>query len=342
MRSLFVAGSALLITLGLSSCGSSNSVPWVIPSTTFAYLQDTSSGTPEVAKIRHQTALAHSRASLKTHAHIAGKRAATAPSVDIQTGSRDLHIYDTSNATDTKVATGYAFENVQLSNDGTKLVFTGYDSAGYIQIYLADAKFQALTQLTTDETEHNNATISADGTKIAYDNDDGVLYTIPVTGGTPTAISTPNVYAIYPAFTPDGSKLVFTGSPDDGNATIYIVGINSTGLANLSTGIEWDGFPTVSPDGTKIVFERDTETNGSYYANIAVIGIGGETTANPATILTTNNQSWQPMSLGTKILYLSWYNNPNDNIYEMNADGSNVTRLTNTPMETCFNWWAWD
>jgi Tol biopolymer transport system component len=127
---------------------------------------------------------------------------------------------------------------------------------------------------------------------------------------------------------------------------IYSVNLSTGATQQLSMGTDFDAYPTVSADGTHVAFQRYQETNDIWGSNVAVVGITGESTSNPATIVTTDNMSWQPVYLGSKILYASdKVNDPGtyaDNIYLMNGDGSGVTRITNTTLETCFNWWAWN
>jgi Tol biopolymer transport system component len=332
-RSFTLIVSALLLTLGILSCGDSGSLfPQFRNSTSFAYLQSTSTG----ATIARPAIRSHVGTARPTHAYRTGVRAA---SVSIGAGSLNLYVMDLTVGTPTKLnPTPQEFENVQLSADGTKLVFTAFDAANpsYIQVYVADSKLQTITQLTSDASYHVSAAISADGTKIVYDNDDGTLYTIPVTGGTPTTIpNTSSVDAWGPVFTPDGKKVVFTG--DVTGSYIYSINVDGTGLTQLSKGTEWDGYPSVSADGTKIVFERDNSSEGE---DIAVMSIGGETTSSPVTMLTTTGNNWAPIYAGNKIVFLSWRNNNNyDTIYSMNADGTNPVRLTDPTLESCFNWW---
>jgi Tol biopolymer transport system component len=364
-RSVFVVALTLLVALGLSSCGSSgNSVPFASSSASFAYLLDNSSNS-DLARNHSHPALSHSHAALKARPHNSHPRAKTSTGVDIGTGSIDVHIYDTSKGTDTQLTgsgtplnQSYAFYNAQLSNDGTKLLLVAENTEGYGQIYIADAKLQTITQLTgltgSDVTSyHINAALSADGKTVAFDDWDGNLYTMPASGGTPTLVSLATLYGATPAFTPDGKSLVFTGWVKEEAANvqvaydlIYSVNLSTGATQQLSMGTDFDAYPTVSADGTHVAFQRYQETNDIWGSNVAVVGITGESTSNPATIVTTDNMSWQPVYLGSKILYASdKVNDPGtyaDNIYLMNGDGSGVTRITNTTLETCFNWWAWN
>jgi len=56
LRFFLSIASVLLITIGLSSCGGSNSAPFVTASSSFAYLQDTSTGQSETKGLRAASA----------------------------------------------------------------------------------------------------------------------------------------------------------------------------------------------------------------------------------------------------------------------------------------------
>ena len=62
-----------------------------------------------------------------------------------------------------------------------------------------------------------------------------------------------------PTWSPDGRQIAFTGTYKRAGAAIYVVNVDGTGLARLTSPrpkIE-DVAPAWSPDGTQIVFERD-------------------------------------------------------------------------------------
>jgi hypothetical protein len=60
---------------------------------------------------------------------------------------------------------------------------------------------------------------------------------------------------LSPRFSPDGSSIVFS-SDRDGNDEIYVIGVDGTGLARLTSSPGRDLDPSFSPDGSKIVFDR--------------------------------------------------------------------------------------
>jgi Tol biopolymer transport system component len=136
---------------------------------------------------------------------------------------------------------------------------------------------------------------------------------------------------VYAAFPGANGKIVFA-SNQDGTYQIYVMNADGTGQTNLTTDSAFEFSPAWSPDGSKIAFYSDQDGNTEIYAMNAD-GTG-------QTRLTTNSVSdfepaWSPD--GTKIVFISDRDQPGDcnysgncDIYVMNADGSGVTRLTNT------------
>lgn len=151
-----------------------------------------------------------------------------------------------------------------------------------------------------------------------------------------------------PAWSPDGTKIAFSGSLD-GDSDIYVINVNGAGLVNLTSGNGGqnaiDAGPTWSPDGTKIAFTSDREsspewlTNDIYVMNAAN---GGNVTNLTQTIDTAHEYypKWSPD--GTKIAYSrEWFPNRAD-IFVMNADGGNQTRLTFTNAVDYLGGWSPD
>jgi Tol biopolymer transport system component len=139
--------------------------------------------------------------------------------------------------------------------------------------------------------------------------------------------------AMQPVWSPDGTKIAFSGTPEaNPDSQIYVVNADGGGLTRLTnsnlysagqgdctnTGPQW------SPDGKQIAF--DTKIDGNW--EISVMNADG---SNPRNL--TNDPardygpSWSPD--GTKIAFISnragmyMYS-----IYVMNADGSGVYALT--------------
>jgi Tol biopolymer transport system component len=136
-------------------------------------------------------------------------------------------------------------------------------------------------------------------------------------------------------------KIAFQSWP---TSDFEIMMMNDRGqdLANISNSQSQDFIPRLSPDGKKILFAR-LEMSGNH--DIYVMNVDGTNVIN-----LTNNlafdyyPSWSPD--GTKIAFVSMRDNNfesvsnNLEIYTMNADGSQVRRLTFNNVEDNYPSWS--
>ena len=124
-----------------------------------------------------------------------------------------------------------------------------------------------------------------------------------------------------PAWSPDYKKIVFT-SNRGGSRNIFIANADMTGLMQLTSGL-WAINPSFSPDGSKIVFATATLSgNGDIWTKDLATGATRQLTTDPAA---DAGPKWSPD--GTRIAFTS-YRSGESEVYIMNADGTNQTRLT--------------
>ncbi len=129
---------------------------------------------------------------------------------------------------------------------------------------------------------------------------------------------------IYPSWSPDGTRIVFSSHIDD-NLEIYIMNADGSNPTRLTDNPAADLISTFSPDGTRIAFDSDRDGNWEIYVMKADGSNQTRLTNNPARDMFP---SW---SLdGTRIVFQS-NRDGNWEIYTMNADGSNPKRLTDNP-----------
>jgi Tol biopolymer transport system component len=204
---------------------------------------------------------------------------------------------------------------------------------------------------------------SPDGTKIAFisnRNSDFVLYTMNADGSNVQLVTdrVPNPAA--PAWSPDGTKIALSGGtpivlpPARPVVDISVVNIDGSNLVKLTNDSQANGSPTWSPDGNQIAFISNRDPDSRF--KIWVMNADGSNQRRLTDIHNVSDPrfygdstpSWSPD--GTKILFVG---SRDDNgaincevvsclqVYVMNADGTNETRLTNDFNETGYRWPRW-
>jgi Tol biopolymer transport system component len=119
------------------------------------------------------------------------------------------------------------------------------------------------------------------------------IYTVKQNGQAVVQLTTHPAADQFPSWSADGMKIAFT-SLRDGNGEIYVMNADGSSQERVTDNSFYDEGPVFSPDGTKIAFASTRD------APIAC----------PSTF---RNAACTPYT----------------EVYVMNADGSNVTRLTN-------------
>jgi Tol biopolymer transport system component len=125
---------------------------------------------------------------------------------------------------------------------------------------------------------------------------------------------------------PKNGKIAFSRLQEGQGFDIYSVDPDGSSLRQLTNNVKWADHPAWSPDGTKIAF-------GSL-GHIRVMGADGSNLRRLTPIKSEvpySGPSWLPD--GTKLAFIM-KNDPKvygSDIYTMDVDGSNITRITNSP-----------
>jgi TolB protein len=169
------------------------------------------------------------------------------------------------------------------------------------ELYLFEKGSSSPKQITDDPALDYDPTFSPDGKWIVFCSErsgNPDLYAIDVDlRAAPKPLTRGAFMEAAPTFTPDGKSLLFV-SDRDGNADIFIMPLSPDDPAagdkatNLTKNASGDFRPAVSPDGKKVAFSSDRDT-----------------------WLETINDRSAPIRC---------------EIYLMNIDGSNMSRLTNS------------
>ncbi len=106
--------------------------------------------------------------------------------------------------------------------------------------------------IDTSETTWSNVTVSPDGKTLVFDML-GDIYSVPITGGDATALTSDIAWNYQPAFSPDGSKIAFV-SDRAGGDNLWVMDANGDNAHAVSDEAEHIVHnPSWSPDGEYLV-----------------------------------------------------------------------------------------
>jgi len=116
--------------------------------------------------------------------------------------------------------------------------------------------------ITVNEGTDMAVAVSPDAKTLIIDLQ-GMLYSLPATGGKAKQLTGPLVEASHPEYSPDGSQVVLQ-SYQGGTFHIWLMKPDGTGLRQLTFGHGDDREPRFSPDGRTVAFSSDRAFKGSY------------------------------------------------------------------------------
>jgi len=154
---------------------------------------------------------------------------------------------------------------------------------------------------------------------------------------------------ISPSFSPDGSRVIFTGI-HNGQSDLYTLDLDGKGLVQLTDDVHSDLQPQWSPDGRSIAFSSDrgadTEIDSLLFGKLEISLYDLET--GEIRVVTRGREdcfdpAWSPD--GAEIGFVSSIEGV-PNIYTIDPDSGRLARLTNfssgiggiTPTSPAFSW----
>jgi Tol biopolymer transport system component len=148
------------------------------------------------------------------------------------------------------VSNGEIVFSIPLEGEGEALMSVRPDGTGLRRLTPA-----GMADYRSPDISPDGRTVVVTYSEPSFDDDLGVLATVPIEGGSPSLLSKEPGVVVDPVWSPDGRHIAFAGSPG-GPYGIYVLELE-TGEADLVPGtdeINVGGDPTWSPDGSRLAF----------------------------------------------------------------------------------------
>lgn len=130
--------------------------------------------------------------------------------------------------------------------------------------------------VTLKEGTNLSASPSPDGKQVAFAAQ-GAIWIVGRQGGKARRITSFDIEATAPVWSPDGKTIAFQNYTADGNYHIWTVNTDGNNVRELTTGPYDDREPAWHPNGAEIVFSSDRSNDGQYKIWRTIVGTGVST-----------------------------------------------------------------
>ena len=213
--------------------------------------------------------------------------------------------------------------NPALSPDGMNIAYTAArdpDGAGRSPTYIRHIESGREFRLTDGDGEY--PAWSPDGAQIVYGSADLYISTVDPFNPEVIRITHDGSRNTTATWSPDGKQIAFSSNLD-GNPNIFAINPDGTNRIRFTNHPADDRHPDWSPDGNHIAFMTHRHGTWDIYLVNTKTFVETQLTDSQGNY---QQPSWSPD--GTKIALA---NNNDGEIYVINADGTNLTNITNSP-----------
>ena len=223
------------------------------------------------------------------------------------------------------------------SPDSSKLLFVS-ERTGKGDIYVVNRDGTNLTNLTNSpDSDESHPAWSPDGLKIAFSHGNTYYLRIKVmdaNGANVITLADALGGNLRPAWSPDGSQIAFSSGRDSDDYDLFLMNADGSNQRNMTSGINTYyllGPFLWSPDSAYISFAVETRVYPTGNSDIYRVHVLDSTIENLTPSQVDDEflgPQWTPD--GTRMFFYSEeWNGPND-IFVMDANGSNMQNITNS------------
>ncbi|WP_062465862.1 TolB family protein [Demequina maris] len=237
---------------------------------------------------------------------------------------------------------------MEWSPDHATLIFDLLDADGNEQIATIAPDGTGYTALTSGTGFHGDPAYSPDGSTIVFDYSDvpesdpawtQALWVMDADGSHPRVLLDDEAsdFDWEPEYSPDGTRIVFMREhPDGARSAVFTIAADGTGLERLTPFGDYLEHPRWSPDGATVIYNVENKAGGGIADPVngiwTVPADGGE----PAQLLSSADglHGFKPVysADGAQILFgCSDTDALNEDVCVMNADGTGIRRILETP-----------
>ena len=246
--------------------------------------------------------------------------------------------------------------DVAVDPTGHWLVFTSTRHSTHPQIYLQRVDGNAVTQLTSDNSDYAFPSFSPDGKQIAFSSTragNWDIYVMDVDGRNVVQVTNTPAQDLHPSFSPDGHRLVFSSmGPRSRQWELWTADANTGEHRMIGTGL----FPTWSPnkDKDQIAFQRARQRGSRWFSLWTLDLVAGEARNVTEVAVSSNaaivSPAWSPdgHKLAFSTIVDPAYTDPKgrptgqQDVWIVRADGTNRQRLTDGTGVNATPFWSRD
>lgn len=245
--------------------------------------------------------------------------------------------------------------DVTVDPSGQWMAFASTRNSRRSDIYLQRVSGQSVVQLTNDASDDVAPSFSPDGKKLAFcstRSGNWDIYVMDCDGRNVIQVTSGAAQDLYPSFSPDGTRIVYSSlSSQSDQWELWVADLDSGQKRMIGYGL----FPSWSPGKTvdRIAFQRARQRGSRWFSVWTLDLVDGEarrvaevaSSGNAAIVHPTWSPDGKRMTFSTIVDPQETVNGRpkgQQDVWIMDADGTNRRRLTDGRGSNLMPWWGAD